>query len=258
MPNKNYVRERVLLVNSRLSFPSLAEPKPGFNGGKAKFQANFLFPAGSPAHQAIDAAVRKVAQDAFPTSWQAVLASSEKNPIHSGDLKPDTAGYPGNLYICAKSDNRPLLKDADRTTIVTEQDIKTKFVAGYTVNAFVDVYPYWFRGPTGAVIRSGVGLGLVAVQFAGYGEPFGGSTPPADDAFPDATAQVAATSAEGFAQVASAVPPASAGYSPVPAAQQAPYAANGYAPGAAAVPPASAGYGPGPAAQQAPYDDVPF
>lgn len=242
MQNKNYVRERVLLVNCRLSFPSLAEPKPGFDGGKAKYQANFLFPAGSPAHQAIDAAVRKVAQDAFPTSWQAMLAASDKNPIHSGDLKPDTAGYPGNLYICAKSDNRPLLKDADRSTIVTEQDIKTKFVAGYTVNAFVDVYPYWFRGPTGAVIRSGVGLGLVAVQFAGYGEPFGGSTPPADDAFPDATAQVAATSVEGFAQVASAVPPAS--YAPGAAAQQALYAANGYAPG--------------PAAQQALHDDVPF
>lgn len=217
---KNYVRERVLLVNCRLSFPALAEPKPGFDGGKAKYQANLLFAPNSPAHQAIDAAVRKVAQDAFPTGWQAMLAATDKNPIHNGDLKPDTAGYPGMLYISAKSDNRPLLKDADRTTIVAEQDIKLKFVPGYIVNAFVDVYPYWFRGSAGAVIRSGVGIGLAAVQFAGYAEPFGGAAAPADDAFPDATAQVAATSAAGFAQAVAAAP--AAGYAPGPAAAPSP------------------------------------
>ena len=238
MSNKDYTRERVLLTNCRLSFPALAEPKPGFDGGKAKYQANFLFAAGSPAHQAIDAAVRKVAQAAFPTSWQALLAASDKSPIHDGNLKPDTAGYPGQLYISAKSDNRPLLKDADRSTIVTEQDIKTKFVAGYIVNAFIDVYPYWFRGPTGAVIRSGVGLGLAAVQFAGYGDPFG-VTPPADDAFPDATAQAAATAAAGFA----------AGF----AASVPGMAQTGYGPAAA---PAPNSYGP--AASIYTGDDVPF
>lgn len=251
---------RVFIGDARLSYPALDEPKPAMAGSDdLKYQATFLLAPSNPTVEAVKKAIWEVACAAWGDRAQAMLQHPDKSPLRRGDDKekvPD--GYHGMLYINARSKNRPELRDANPINLViSQEEIRQKFVAGYRVNAFVDIYAYEVRGGNGSVIKSGIAAGLISVQFKAYADPFSGSARPDASAYPDCSADAAAS-----AQYAPAAQPAqstaspagypAAGYGapaaaaqPQPTAAPAGYPAAGYGAPAAAAPaqPAQGNYG---------------
>lgn len=190
--------ERIFLRKVRLSFPALHEPRAAMLGinEDPKYQATFLFAPNSENAKIVTDALYKVAVAEWgQQKAAAVVKSPDKIPLKSGDLKekiPD--GYAGMLYIAARSKNAPELRDANRQLITDRRIILDRFVPGYYVNAFIDLYPYHVKAPNGADIKTGIGCGLVAVQFAAYADAFG-ATMPGENEFPDCTAEAEASSA---------------------------------------------------------------
>ena len=241
---------RVFIGDARLSYPALDEPKPAMAGSDdLKYQATFLLDPANPTVETVKKAIWEVACAAWGDRAQAMLQHPDKSPLRRGDDKekvPD--GYHGMLYINARSKNRPELRDANPINLViSQEEVRQKFVAGYRVNAFVDIYAYEVRGGNGSVIKSGIAAGLVSVQFKAYADPFSGSARPDVSAYPDCT-QDAAASAQ-YAPAAQPQPTAApavyppAGYgAPAAAATAQPTAAPaGYPPAQPAAAPA--GYG---------------
>ena len=257
--------ERVFIRNARLSYPALDKPRASsFDaaGADPKYQATFLMEPSNPSVQAIWAAVQKVANAEFGDKAAAVLKSPDRLPLRRGDDKesvPD--GYAGMLYLTAKNKNAPELRDANPRILITgEQAIREKFVAGYYVNGFVDIYPYFVKNAAGAILKSGIAASLVSVQFCRYADAFAGAAKPAEGDYPDCTAEAEASGAAEFAgswgapiapaaaPAPMAAPPAAAPWQPAPAP----------APAMPAAAPAGGMWYPGggePAMQQ---DDLPF
>ena len=244
---------RVFIGDARLSYPALDEPKPAMAGSDdLKYQATFLLDPANPTVETVKKAIWEVACAAWGDRAQAMLQHPDKSPLRRGDDKekvPD--GYHGMLYINARSKNRPELRDANPINLViSQEEIRQKFVAGYRVNAFIDVYAYEVRGGNGSVIKSGIAAGLVSVQFKAYADPFSGSARPDASAYPDCTQDAAASAQYApAAQPQSTAAPAGyppAGYGataataqPAPAAAPAGYPPAGYgAPAAAPAQPA--------------------
>ena len=274
--------ERVFIRGARLSYPALDKPRASSfdaSGADPKYQATFLIAPDNPAMAAIRAAIQKVAEAEFGVKAMSVLQNPEKIPLRSGDAKENVPdGYAGMWYITAKSKNAPELRDANPRIIITgEQAIREKFVAGYYVNGFVDIYPYIVKNAAGAVLKSGIAASLVSVQFCRYADAFAGSAKPAESDYPDCSAEAEASGAAEFAgswgaPVAPAAQPAAPAWGPQaaapapasawPAQQQAPAAAPAWGPQAAAPAPANPNNGmwyPGggePAMPQ--QDDLPF
>lgn len=235
--------ERVFIRGARLSYPALDKPRASsFDtaGADPRYQATFLMEPNSPSVKALWAAITKVAQAEFgPAGAPRVLGSPDKHPLKKGDDKevvPD--GYAGMIYLSAKSKNAPELRDANPRILITdEQTIREKFVAGYYVNGYVDIYPYTVKAPSGAVLKSGIAASLVSVQFCRYGDAFSGAAKPAESDYPDCSAEAEASSTAAYgasygdpapsfpATPAPAVAPAPA--QPVPAAAEPPMADDG-------------------------------
>ena len=221
--------ERVFIRGARLSYPALDKPRASSfdaSGADPKYQATFLIAPDNPAIAAIRAAIQKVAEAEFGAKAMSVLQNPEKIPLRSGDAKENVPdGYAGMWYITAKSKNAPELRDANPRIIITgEQAIREKFVAGYYVNGFVDIYPYTVKNAAGAVLKSGIAASLVSVQFCRYADAFAGSAKPAESDYPDCSAEAEASGAAEFAgswgpQAAAPAP------APVPAPAWGPQAA---------------------------------
>lgn len=187
---------RVFIRDARLSYPALDKPRETMAGnGELKYQATFLLEPNNPCVENIRKAIIEVASSAFGDKAQNILKKADNLPLKRGDDKdniPD--GYAGMLYVGARAKNRPELRDANPRIMITgEEEIRTKFVAGYKVNGYIDVYAYTVKAPTGAVIKQGIAAGLVSVQFAGYADAFSGAAATKPEDYPDCTSDVANT-----------------------------------------------------------------
>ena len=233
MPKKP---ERVFIRGARLSFPALDEPRATMAGSDdLKYQATFLIEPTNPCIRNIQQALMSVAGAMWGDRAMQILQNPDKNPLKLGNNKEKIPeGYADMLYICARSKNPPELRDANpHILIIDQRSIREKFVAGYKVNGFIDLYPYDVKNAQGVTIKSGIAAGLVSVQFAGYADAFSGVAKPAESDYPDCSAEADASAAYNIA----------APVAPVPAV--APYGVQ-----AAPVAPALSTY---------PYnDDVPF
>ena len=213
MAKKN---ERVFIRGARLSFPALDEPREAMAGqGDPKYQATFLLEPSNPSVPLIQEALMSVARSMWGDRAAQVLQNPEKNPLKSGDAKERIPeGYAGMLYIAARSKNPPELRDANPHILITDQrTIREKFVAGYKVNGFIDLYSYEVKNPQGVTIKSGIAASLVSVQFAGYADAFSGVAKPAESEYPDCSAEAEASSAaaySGYGAPAAAPAPAPA------------------------------------------------
>ena len=199
MAKKN---ERVFIRGARLSFPALDEPREAMAGqGDPKYQATFLLEPSNPSVPLIQEALMSVARSMWGERAAQVLQNPEKNPLKSGDAKERIPeGYAGMLYIAARSKNPPELRDANPHILITDQrTIREKFVAGYKVNGFIDLYSYEVKNPQGVTIKSGIAASLVSVQFAGYADAFSGVAKPAESEYPDCSAEAEASSAAAYA-----------------------------------------------------------
>ena len=182
---------RVFITDARLSYPALDEPKETMAGnGDRRYQATFLIAPDNPCVKTLWNAIKEVASAAYGDRANAVLKTADKIPLKKGDDKekiPD--GYAGMLYINAKSKNAPELRDANPKIMIRDKEtIKEKFVAGYRVNAYIDLYAYTVKNPNGSILKSGIAAGLVSVQFKAYADPFSSRTATSDSDYPDCTA----------------------------------------------------------------------
>ena len=213
MAKKN---ERVFIRGARLSFPALDEPREAMAGqGDPKYQATFLLEPSNESVPLIQEALMSVARSMWGDRAAQVLQNPEKNPLKSGDAKERIPeGYAGMLYIAARSKNPPELRDANPRILITDKrTIREKFVAGYKVNGFIDLYSYEVKNPQGVTIKSGIAASLVSVQFAGYADAFSGVAKPAESEYPDCSAEAEASSAaaySGYGAPAAAPAPAPA------------------------------------------------
>ena len=215
--------ERVFIRGARLSFPALDEPRATMAGGNdLKYQATFLLEPNNPSLQQVRAALMSVASAMWGDRAAAVLQNPDKNPLKSGDAKERVPeGYAGMLYIAARSKNAPELRDANPHVLITDpRQIREKFVAGYKVNAFVDLYPYEVKDARGVTIKSGIAAGLVAVQFCAYADTFSGVSKPAESDFPDCSAEAEQSGAMGGAMTGGYAQPVNSAMSQAPAYPQ--------------------------------------
>lgn len=197
MPKKT---ERVFIRGARLSFPALDEPRATMAGGNdLKYQATFLIEPSNPCLQQLRAALMSVASAMWGDRASAVLANPDKSPLKVGDNKERVPeGYAGMLYISARSKNAPELRDANPHILITDpRAIREKFVAGYKVNGFIDLYPYEVKDARGVTIKSGIAAGLVSVQFCSYADAFSGVAKPAESDYPDCSAEAERSGAYG-------------------------------------------------------------
>ncbi len=190
---------KITLNDVRLAFPVLFTPKAAKAGQKEKFSAAFIFPATHPAVAQLKEAMRKVAQEKWGDKWEDFykgLAASDKLAVHDGDIKAQYQGYPGNLYLNASNELRPLVIGPLREPLVAADG---KPYSGCYVNAIVEV---WAQQHVEHGKR--INASLMGVQFLRDGERLaGGSVAAADDfaAIPAAAAAEAVTSGKGAASL---------------------------------------------------------
>ena len=96
--------------------------------------------------------------------------------LHDGDLKSNYDGFPGNLYVSARSTTRPLVINNDKSPL-TEQDGKP--YAGCYVNASIEL---WAQDNN---YGKRVNASLRGVQFLRDGDAFAGGGAASEDEFDD-------------------------------------------------------------------------
>jgi hypothetical protein len=170
---------KVKLTNVRLAFPVLFEARTVNGEGKPAFSASFLLDPADPQVKALNQAIEQVAKDKWGARAGDILKqmrAQDKVALHDGDLKANYDGFPGNLYVSARSATRPLVIDKDKSPL-TEQDGKP--YAGCFVNASIELWPqdnnYGKR----------VNASLRGVQFFRDGDSFAGGGAASEDEFDD-------------------------------------------------------------------------
>lgn len=115
---------KVKLRDVRIAFPTLFVPKAmiGKDGKPStpKYSITALFPPGSAPHKEISAAIKTVASEKWPTSYEVqlkALKASDKLCLHDGDTKPKYEAFPGNLFVSASSVTQPDVRDSDTKRI---------------------------------------------------------------------------------------------------------------------------------------------
>ena len=176
---------KVKLSNVRLAFPVLWEAKTVNGEGKPAFSASFLIDPADPQVKALNTAIEQVANEKWGAKAAAILKqmrATDKVALHDGDLKSNYDGFPGNLYVSARSTTRPLVIDKDKSPL-TEQDGKP--YAGCFVNASVEL---WAQDNN---YGKRVNATLLGVQFVRDGAAFAGGTTASDSDFEDLSADEA-------------------------------------------------------------------
>lgn len=173
---------KLTLPNVRMAFPALWTPEK-FGESKPAYQAAFLFAPGSPSEKLVRDACIAVAKEKWGTKWEAIYKSikaGDKLCIHDGDTKAQYDGYEGNLFVNARSQARPSVKDVDGVTPLVETDGKP--YGGCYVYAFIEIYAQ--DNEFGKRINAS----LRGVQFFRDGDAFAAGTPAGDEEFEDLSA----------------------------------------------------------------------
>lgn len=158
---------RIMLMDVRLSFPSLFKPAAFKPGDAEKFKATLLVPKGNPQAAQVEKIILAVLKEKYPNKAEAILKSIRNNPNkfcwQDGDSK-SYEGYQGMMALSAKSSTRPTVLDGQRAPVTESDGI---VYAGCYVNASVDLFVYDNSG-------TGVSAGLRGVQFCRKGDAFSG------------------------------------------------------------------------------------
>jgi len=177
---------KIKLTNVRLAFPVLFEAKTVNGEGKPAFSASFLIDPADPQIRAINQAIEQVAKEKWGAKADVILKqmrAQDKTALHDGDLKANYDGFPGNLYVSARSATRPLVIDKDKSPLV-EADGKP--YAGCYVNASIEL---WAQDNN---YGKRVNASLRGVQFFRDGDAFAGGGAASEDEFDDISEGAAA------------------------------------------------------------------
>lgn len=168
---------KLKLENVRLAFPVLFEPKTVNGEGKPAFSAALLIDPADAQVKAINAAIEQIAKEKWGAKADAILKTmraTDKVALHDGDLKSSYDGFPGNLYVSARSATRPLVIDKDKSPL-SEQDGKP--YAGCYVNASIEL---WAQDNN---YGKRVNASLRGIQFFRDGDAFAGGGAASEDEF---------------------------------------------------------------------------
>jgi hypothetical protein len=203
----------IFLKNVRLSFPNLTAPRAPQGSEKKKYSADFILLPTDPGFDKFVQLALGLAQKKWPAHHQAIInviyANRKSRCFGDGSEKMDTTtykilnGYEGMKYLSAsRSEEKgmpqmigPDNKGIDPTNLLQCRAEAAKMYGGCYVNAVVK--PWIYDNPFG----KGISADLVAIQFAGDGEPFGAGVTNAEGLFEGAQVAPAALGA-------SASPPA--------------------------------------------------
>jgi hypothetical protein len=171
---------KIRLLNVRLAFPALFEPKSVNGEGAPAYSAALILPPDHPQLKDLEAAIETVARAKWGAKTDGILTlmrKQDKTALHDGDLKMNYSGFAGNFYVSARSQTRPTVVDANKTPLTAADG---KPYAGCYVNAVIEL---WAQDNT---YGKRVNASLGGVQFARDGDSFGGGSGPADvDEFED-------------------------------------------------------------------------
>jgi hypothetical protein len=142
---------RISLKNVRLSFAQgLFEPStiPGADANaKPKFNCGLLLPPDHPQVKEIREKTVKVAGEKWAAKAAGVLKSLEKQDrlaLHDGDVKPNYAGYPGNLFLSPSAmENTPPFLGRTVDGQIVEMDARTAakcIYSGCYVDASIELW----------------------------------------------------------------------------------------------------------------------
>lgn len=172
---------KLKLTNVRLAFPALFEAKTVNGEGKPAFSAALLIDPADPQVKTINAAIDACAKDKWGAKAEVYLKqmrAADKVCMHDGDLKASYDGFPGNLYISARSEVRPTVLNTDKSPLVAADG---KPYAGCYVNAVLDL---WAQDNK---YGKRVNASLSGVQFFRDGDSFSGASAASSDDFDDVT-----------------------------------------------------------------------
>lgn len=179
---------KIKLLNVRLAFPALFEPKSVTGTDKPKFGASLLLQAGDAQVKSIAQAIDAVGREKWGAKADATLKSlraGDKCCLHNGDLKSQYDGFEGTLYISASNPIRPTVVDSDKSPLAASDG---KPYAGCYVHAVVEI---WAQDNQ---YGKRVNATLMGVQFSKDGEAFSGGGVADVDEFDDITSGVDAES----------------------------------------------------------------
>lgn len=177
---------RILLKNVRVAFAQgifEASTVGSDPNAKPRFSCAFLLPPDHPQVAEIKAAIEAVAKEKWKDKAPAMLAAIRKKDhtcLHDGDDKPSYAGYPGNLYVSAASQeaNPPTIYNQDRSVFDPKAGHK-RIYSGCYVNGSIEI---WAQANT---FGTRVNATLRGVQFLKDGDAFSAGRPADSDEFED-------------------------------------------------------------------------
>lgn len=167
---------KVMLKNVRLSFPDLFQPKSFDGQTDPKYGASFLIEKEGENYDKIINAMKLVATEKWGKAADkayAQLTKSGKVFLSDGDDK-EYDGYKDMYVVGARSHNRPLVIDKDKTVLDSTDG---KPYSGCYVNASIEVWAQdnkWGKR---------INAQLRGVQFFADGEPFSGGGAASADEF---------------------------------------------------------------------------
>lgn len=208
----------VMLEDVRIAFAhGLWQASQVQGQGRPAFSAVALFPKN---HKCVPL-VQKAMVDVARAKWGPegdktlqALAAGGRICLRDGNSKPDIAGYPGNLFISARSPTMPLVIDQNRQPLTQASG---KPYSGCYVNMRIAIWAQ--QNQHGKRINAQ----LTGVQFVRDGEPLAGGSPASADDFGDVEAS--AHAAAEFGSIFGGAPAQANGVGQAPAAQSNDFAA---------------------------------
>ena len=161
---------KFLLPNVRLAFPAVFTPQTVMGEGDPSYSAVMIIDPKGQAKviEELQAVMKTVAKEKWGAKADATLkaiTSKGNLCLRDGADKPDYDGFEGMMYMSARSKQRPLVLDTDKTPL-TEEDGKP--YAGCYANVSVDIWA--MDNQYGKRICAQ----LRGLQFVKDGEAFGG------------------------------------------------------------------------------------
>src|SRR5690606_16638336 len=169
----------VMLEDVRIAFAHGLWRADTVQGGEGRpaFSASFLFPRDHKCVPLVMATMQQVARAKWGPEGDKVLQglmAAGRACLRDGNSKPDTAGFPGNLFISARSPTMPLVIDQNRQPLTQASG---KPYSGCYVNASLAIWAQ--QNQHGRRINAQ----LRGVQFVRDGEPLAGGRPASVDEF---------------------------------------------------------------------------
>ena len=166
---------KVVIKNVRGAFLHLFEPQVS-EEGKPSFGGNFIFSKDHEAYEQMKKAIREAAVEKWGAKADDVLKSlsaQNKLCLRDGDTKAEYEGFPGNYFVSARNEVRPIVVDRNRAPLTAADG---KPYSGCYVVAILEV---WVQDNK---YGKRINASLSGVQFFADGEAFsGGGVARADD-----------------------------------------------------------------------------